>query len=137
MTPANRPGDPRHPGLTAASGSFGALYAVVLGWPGVRITPYPFGGLALTVGEVTFAHWHPSGVLGALCSPQERARLIGKGRARPHHFYAESNWVSLTLGGPGDVKFALSVLRHAYGQQRAPARQPSHRLQEVPLPTPA
>lgn len=130
----------RPPDFHAALDAFEALRATLLAWPHVRLTAYPFGGQAFTVCDVTFAHWHPSGVLGALCSPEQRGRLLAGDHVRPHHFFPTSNWVSLTLASRRDLPFALRVLAHACEEQRArqqaaPSTLHGSRIVSSPAPT--
>ena len=107
------------PDFQAILRAYHALRSTVLSWPGVVSGPYLCGGEGLTFGSMTFAHWHPCGVLGALCDAGERERLIAKGLARKHYLFPQSNWVSFTLDTHEDLAFAQCVITHAYEGRRA------------------
>jgi hypothetical protein len=86
----------------------------VLAWPGVTVHPHRFGGVEFRYGRRELGHLH-GGRLADLPFPRRvRDELIASGRARAHHVLPDSGWVSVPIGGPGDVAEVVSLFRLGY-----------------------
>ena len=91
-----------------------ALENEVVGLPGIRLKVHRFGGIEFVekAGR-ELGHLHGHGLLDVAVGSQTARRLIAGGRARPHHVFPTSRWVSFQIESSADVPFALELLKIA------------------------
>lgn len=93
-----------------------ALEAAALRLPGVGLKVHRFGGTAFAVGGREIAHVHGNGLLDVHTGRDVARMLVAQGKARPHHVFGDSAWVSYRLASPKDLPGALEIL--ALARQR-------------------
>lgn len=101
----------RHPRTTDALDN---IECEVLSWPGVTRTLHRFGGLEFRLDNHEIGHLHGHGLLDIPLTKSLREQLVSEGRARPHHIYPRSGWISYYIHAGTDVAGALALLRLAY-----------------------
>ena len=96
--------------------------------PGVGLKMHRFGGIEFVGREGReLGHLHGHGLLDVPVGREAARLLIAAGKARPHHVFPHSKWVSLQIETTADVPFALQLLTSsgdpcAQQQQKNPAR---------------
>jgi hypothetical protein len=85
------------------------------GWSGVISGPHRFGGTEYRIGRREIGHVHGDSLVDIPFPMDVRDELLLAGRARPHHIYPKSGWVSIFLEEESDVTRAIALLRISYG----------------------
>jgi len=117
----------RLPSLRAVPGLPALFDALLLGWtaqwPGVTVGVHRFGGteFTLTVGQSRreVGHLHGNGLLDIPFTKALRDEMVGAGRARPHHIFPRSGWVSFYIHSEADAPGAVALLRRNYERRQA------------------
>lgn len=109
----------------------GAIRDEVLSWPGVSEGEHEFGGVEFRLGKREIGHLHDDLALADLPFTRSiRDELVAAGKARPHHIFPETGWVSFPVRGQGDVQGAIALFRLSYERATA-AKRPAGELDEV------
>lgn len=90
----------------------------VRSWQGVEVRPHRFGGEAFYLGRREIGHIHGDHLLDVPLTKALRDDWVKAGKARVHHHFPDSGWVSLRLAGEDDLSRALELLRVAYQLRR-------------------
>jgi hypothetical protein len=88
----------------------------LLRWAGVTICPHRFGGVEFQLNGKEIGHLHGDRLFDLLMPKSERDRWVEEGKARPHHMYPDSGWVSVYLNTEQDVIHAIEIARSKYDQ---------------------
>src|SRR5690348_2445706 len=91
-----------------------ALIDQLLSWPEVTQQPHRFGGIEFVYKGKEIGHLHGDHLVDLLLPRSLRDQLVGTGRARPHHIYPDSGWISVYLTSNEDVSKAIEILRLKY-----------------------
>ena len=83
-------------------------------WPGVTQRLHRFGGVEFRLEGREIGHLHGNGLLDIPLTKALREQLVADGRAKPHHIYPRSGWVSFFLRNASDVPDALALLQLSY-----------------------
>jgi hypothetical protein len=83
-------------------------------WPGIHTSIHKFGGLQFNFNKKEIGHIHSNGLLDILFSKKIKSELILKGRARDHHIFKDSGWVSFYIKDESDLEEAMSLLKLSY-----------------------
>lgn len=95
-------------------GIFESIKQRLMSWAGVTSQPHRFGGIEFRVNGREMGHLH-GGELADLPFPKDVGRkLIGEGRAFPHHVLPESGWISYYINGHEDVHNVIDLFRLQY-----------------------
>ena len=97
-----------------SAGDRSRLADEVLSWEGVTMQPHRFGGVEFVFGGKELGHVHGDQLVDLLLPRAERDRRIEDGKAKPHHMYPESGWVSVYLRTEQDLLDAIEILRSKY-----------------------
>ncbi|OXM83912.1 luciferase family protein [Paenibacillus rigui] len=87
-------------------------------WAGVTVQPHRFGGIEFQLNGNEIGHLHDQHLFDLLMSKRESIRWIEEGKARPHHMYPDSGWVSIYLNTKQDVAHAIEIARSKYDQMK-------------------
>jgi len=96
------------------------LTETVLSWPGVTSGPHRFGGIEFRLEGKEIAHLHGDHHLDIRFSKSLRGELVAAGRAKPHHIFPESGWVTVYICSETDLLNAIELLRKKYELLAAP-----------------
>ncbi|WNC16981.1 luciferase family protein [Brevibacillus brevis] len=88
----------------------------LLSWSGVEMHPHRFGGVEFQLNGREIGHLHGNRLFDILLPKSERDRWIGDGKAKPHHIYPDSGWVSVYLETEKEVAHAIEIARSKYDQ---------------------
>ncbi|WP_233509651.1 luciferase domain-containing protein [Pedobacter chinensis] len=86
----------------------------VLKWNGTSISLHKFGGTQFNYHQKELGHLHSNGILDVLFNKKIKQKLIDDGRAKEHHVFKKSGWISLYIKDRADVKNAIALLFIAY-----------------------
>ena len=100
-----------------------ALEVRALEFPGVRPCRHRFGGIGFLRGDREFAHLHGNGLLDVHLTRQRADLLVAAGRARPHHVFGPSAWISFWVRSGADLPNAVELLREGERTAADPAKQ--------------
>lgn len=104
-----------HPGRLLA---LHRVEAAVLAWPGITVGVHRFGGteFTLTLGQTRreVGHLHGNGLLDIPFPKAIRDEVVASGRARPHHIFPRSGWVSFDIRSEADASDAVALLHQSY-----------------------
>jgi len=89
-----------------------ALEAEALRLPGVRLKVHRFGGIEFVHNGHELGHLHSHGLLDVPVGRHAADLLLAQGRARPHHVFPRSKWVSFQIESEADVAFAMELLMY-------------------------
>lgn len=89
---------------------------------GVTTTVHRFGGVGFNFNGVEVGHVHGNGLVDVLLGRADRERIVGAGKALPHHIFPRSGWVSFWLRNIGDVPNALDLFRLAIVRRQSANR---------------
>jgi hypothetical protein len=90
-----------------------------LAWPGVTKGLHRFGGAELRVGGREIGHLHGNGLLDVPLTRALRQQLVADGKAKPHHIYPASGWISYYMNSEYDVRGAVALLRLSYERHQS------------------
>ena len=97
---------------------------VILSWPGVTTKIHRFSGTEFDLGQREIGHLHGNGLLDIPFTRSLRDEVVQAGRARPHHIFPRSAWVSFPIYTGPNVPDAIALLRRNYKRwQRQDAEQ--------------
>jgi hypothetical protein len=96
-----------------------AVEAEVRRWPGMQTGVHRLGGIGFSLHGKESSHIHGNGLLDCFVGCANREALVREGRARPHHIFPRSGWVSFWIEGKDDVSAALELIRMAARRQDA------------------
>ncbi|WP_018757984.1 luciferase family protein [Paenibacillus terrigena] len=86
----------------------------LLTWSDVTKQPHRFGGIEFLYQGKEIGHFHGDFLVDILMSRPSRDQFIAEGRAKPHHIYPESNWISVYIQSEEDLMNAIELLRFKY-----------------------
>ena len=86
----------------------------VSGWPGVEARPHRFGGVEFRVRGHEIGHLHGSRMADLPFPVRMRKELVAEGKARSHHLFPQTGWVSYYPSGPGDATSVVELFRLNY-----------------------
>ena len=101
------------------------------GWPGVSVRGHRFGGTEFRVNGHEIGHLHGDRLADLPFPRRVREQLVAAGRARPHHIYPASGWVSYPIRGGDDIPAIVALFRLSYERWTTP---PAERVLETPEP---
>lgn len=102
------------PSAATDLGIFDSIKLELMSWPGVTSQPHRFGGTEFRFNGRELGHLH-GGELADLPFPKDVARkLIGEGRAFPHHVLPESGWISYYINSHEDLRNVIDLFRLQY-----------------------
>lgn len=90
------------------------LVETICTWPGVTIEPHRFGGTAFIYDGKEIAHLHGDHHLDISFSKPIRDELIAAGRAKSHHIFPASGWVTIYIYSESELTHAIDLLRMKY-----------------------
>ena len=90
------------------------LEASIQALPDCSITVHRYGGSQFNYQGKEFAHLHSHGLLDILFDQQTKKSLVAEGKAKPHHVFSQSGWISFYIQNEQDVGKALDLLQQAY-----------------------
>lgn len=99
--------------------SLDAIDRAVMTWPGVTKRLHRFGGTEYRLGNHELGHVHGNGLLDMPLTKPLHAQLVADDKARPHHIYPHSGWVSFYIHSEADVPNALALLHLAYERRQS------------------
>lgn len=90
----------------------------VQNWDGVRVAPYRFGGIEITLGTREIGLVQDNGMLELPTSDALAHQLLLEHKAATHPLYPHSAWVSFTIRTRADIPHAMWLLSiaHVYHQ---------------------
>jgi hypothetical protein len=88
-------------------------------WPGVEARGHRFGGVEFRVNGHEIGHLHGDRMADLPFPVKMREKLVGSGKAQPHHVLPQTGWVSYYLRGEQDVAGALDLFRQNYDRLTA------------------
>src|SRR5688500_13515333 len=87
----------------------------ILAWPGVTEAEHSMGGIEFRLGKRELGHYHDDLRLADLAFPVRiREELVQAGKARPHHIFPKTGWVSYPVPDGAAVPGAIELFRLAY-----------------------
>ena len=87
----------------------------VLSWEGVTEAEHEFGGVEFRLGKRELGHLHDDLELADLPFPvRVREELVREGRARPHHIFPRTGWVSYPIPDEAVVSGEIALFRLSY-----------------------
>ena len=89
------------------------IEATVAQWPEVRIRVHRLGGIGFFHNGRESSHIHGNGLLDCFVGREVRDALVSEGRARPHHVFPRSGWISFWIENEEDVAAALELIEMA------------------------
>ena len=93
-----------------------AVKAAALEIPGLSLSIHRFGGVGFSLGGRELGHLHGNGLLDLHTGRELARELISAGRAKPHHLFGESGWVSFWVRSAADVPAAIEMLRSLFSR---------------------
>jgi hypothetical protein len=88
----------------------------------LRPCRHRFGGIGFRRGDNEFAHLHGNGLLDVHLTRERADFLVAAGRARPHHVFGPSAWISFWVRSRADLPNAVELL---YEGERIAAANPA------------
>ena len=86
------------------------LEAAALSLPRISISTHRFGGIGFAREGHEFAHIHGNGLFDVKLTRQRASELVAAGRAKPHHVFGPSAWISFQLRTEADCAPALALM---------------------------
>lgn len=86
----------------------------IASWEYIRVKQFPHDVKTFQLGPCEIGHIHPDGFIDIVFPRPLRNQLIREERAKPHHIYPRSEWISLDLNSESDIENILWVLRLSY-----------------------
>lgn len=87
-------------------------------WEGVTVLMHRYGGVQFNVGKKEIGHVHGNGLLDVLLSVKQKEELVHAGKAREHHIFKNSGWISFYIRTGADRQNAIDLLRISWEQKR-------------------
>lgn len=94
----------------------------VLRWPGVTSASGRFGAIVFRYGKREIGHIHRDRVADLPVTPDVREDLLSKGRARPHRVGVKG-YISYPIQNPEDASVVLEILGQNYNRAKAAAKR--------------
>lgn len=91
----------------------------LLSWPDVTVQPHRFGGVEFLFRGREIGHMHGEQIVDILFPMPIRNQLATDGRAKPHHMFPESGWITFYIDGPDHIQSAIELLRVQYDRFKA------------------
>ena len=88
----------------------------VSGWEGVTICAHKFGGLQFDAFRKEIGHIHGNGLLDILFTRRIKEQLVSEGKAKEHHVFKNSGWISLPVTNETEKNTAVELLRLSYSR---------------------
>ena len=85
----------------------------VCGKYAIQKRPHRFGGVGFFIGTTEIGHLHGNGLLDLFVGKSFRAEQVRRGRALPHHVFADSGWISFWLKSSADIAQAVELFEIA------------------------
>ena len=86
----------------------------VLSWKQTSLQLHKYGGIQFNLGGREIGHIHGNGLLDILFSKDIKAQLIKGGRAKEHHIFKNSGWISFYIRTHDESLVAIELLRESY-----------------------
>ena len=86
----------------------------VLSWDKTTARMHKFGGIQFDVDKKEIGHIHSNGLLDILFSKEIKNQLVKEGRAKEHHTFKNSGWISFYIRNQEDKDYGLELLKHSY-----------------------
>jgi hypothetical protein len=86
----------------------------VLSWEKTSIHTHKFGGTQFDMNDREIGHIHSNGLLDILFNKEIKTALLKEGRAKDHHTFKNSGWISFLIRNEEDKKYAIRLLRESY-----------------------
>ena len=83
-------------------------------WEGVVASPHRFGGTEFRYGKRELGHVHGDHQADIVFPMEVRDRLVGEGKAEPHHILPRSGWITFRFRDEEDVGSAVELFRLSY-----------------------
>ncbi|PZS03359.1 MAG: MFS transporter [Chloroflexi bacterium] len=90
------------------------IAATVESWEGASSHLHSFGDVELRAGERELGYLHGDTLADLLLPANDHDEAIASGLAHPHHLLPESNWVSVHMYDPDQIRDVVALLRSAY-----------------------
>lgn len=90
------------------------LTETVMSWPGVTAGIHRFGGTVFRFEGKEIGHLHGDHHLDIPFSKSVRDELVATGRAKPHHIFPDSGWVTVYVHSEPELAQAMDLLRMKY-----------------------
>ncbi len=87
-------------------------------WEGVTLSIHKYGGRQFNYLNKELGHIHSNGVLDILFNRNIKAKLLSEGRAKEHHTFKNSGWVSFYLKNETDYEYGVRLLKLALDFKR-------------------
>ena len=81
--------------------------------PGIQPGIHRMGGTEFVLSGRELGHLHGNGLLDVLVGSAQARALIKEQRAKPHHVFGDSAWVSFYIKDHADIPNALGLIRLA------------------------
>ena len=86
----------------------------VLSWEKTSSHIHKFGGIQFDMNDREIGHIHSNGMLDILFNKEIKIALLKDGRAKEHHTFKNSGWISFLIRTEEDKKYAIRLLRESY-----------------------
>jgi hypothetical protein len=86
----------------------------VLSWQNTSIQIHKFGGIQFNLNGTELGHIHGHGLLDILFNTKIKSFLLKEGKAKEHHTFKNSGWITFQIKNADDKKSAIELLRYAY-----------------------
>jgi Family of unknown function (DUF5519) len=86
----------------------------VLSWNNTTVHLHKFGGIQFDVNKKEIGHIHSNGILDILFTREIKEQLIKQGKAKEHHTFKNSGWITLYIKTAEDKNTAIELLRDSY-----------------------
>jgi hypothetical protein len=96
-----------------------AVRRALLADPEVSEATHRFEGVVFSLGRRELGHLHGDRTADLPLPPHISAELVASGRLSPTDVDASSDWVSRTVGEPGDVEQIVELFRISYAHVAA------------------
>jgi len=96
--------------INAAPTIFDTIQERVQAWENVRVAPYRFGGVELTLGTREFGLLHEHGLLEIPLNDALKKQLIAENKAQCNPHYEHQFWIQYTIHSRGDMTHGLWLL---------------------------
>lgn len=88
----------------------------VLLWDNTNAHLHKFGGIQFDVNKKEIGHIHSNGILDILFSREIKAQLIKEGKAKEHHTFPNSGWITFYIKTREDKTIAIELLKYSYSR---------------------
>lgn len=83
-------------------------------WEGVTLSLHKYGGTQFNYKQKEIGHLHSNGILDIRLDRETKNLLVQGNKAKEHHVFKKSGWISLYIVGKADVENAIAILCLSY-----------------------